>query len=125
MEVLYCFDNESFCLNGRKYKLPAFREVMPVHLAGGAEGLNVFKASSQQGAWFIVFKENNLSEGHINSLLTESKKMSEKPQQRILISLSMLDDAARLKALQEKMWIWKEEELNALFNLLDKPYIVL
>ncbi len=42
----------------------------------------------------------------------------------VIIALSQLDDAAKLRALEERMWIWNEPLLNSLMNLYDKPYIV-
>ncbi|MCR4338197.1 MAG: hypothetical protein NUV91_10380, partial [Candidatus Omnitrophica bacterium] len=58
------------------------------------------------------------------TIIQEAKKILQKPQKCILIPLSDLDENARLKALQERMWIWNEEELNTLLNFYDKPYIV-
>jgi hypothetical protein len=57
-------------------------------------------------------------------MLKESKKIIQKPQKRILISLCSLDENTRVKALQESMWIWSENELNALLNFYNKPFIV-
>ena len=56
--------------------------------------------------------------------MSESKKFSQKPQRRLIISLKDLESNTRLKALQEKMWIWNEGELNLLLNMYDKHYIV-
>ena len=50
--------------------------------------------------------------------------MNEKWHRCILISLSSLDENARVRALQERMWIWNEVEVNTLMNLFDKPFIV-
>ena len=61
----------------------------------------------------------------INQVLTIlSKQHKQKLQRRVIISLADLEANARLKALQERMWIWNEDELNTLLNLYDKPYIV-
>ena len=125
VELLHCFDNESFELNGRRYKLPLFQEIVPLKLKNTIEGgFDVIKASSPEGVWFIILKENNLCESDVNLFLAESKKFPQKPQRRVIISLDELDANARLKALQEKMWIWSEGELNTLLSFYDKPYIV-
>lgn len=125
VELLHCFDNGAFHLNGRRYTLPLFTEITPLKAKNTTEGgLDMIKASSREGVWFIILKEDNLSEGDVNIFLSESKKMSEKPHRRVIISLNDLDVNARLKALQEKMWIWNEGELNTLLSLYDKPYIV-
>ena len=41
-----------------------------------------------------------------------------------MVSLSGLDDSAKVRALQEKLWVWNEEEVNSLMHLYDEPYIV-
>jgi hypothetical protein len=50
--------------------------------------------------------------------------MGIRPRRCVIVSLSDLDEGARLRALEERMWIWNEPELNSLMNLYDKPYIV-
>lgn len=124
-ELLGCFDDELFSLNGRKYKLSSLKEVTPLKLdVQGDRDFDLLKASSAQGVWFIVLKEGILCEADVNAFMDQSKKLTHKPQRRVIISLNDLDVNTRLKALQEKMWIWNEEELNTLLNLYDKPYIL-
>lgn len=124
VELFACFDNEAFSLNGRKYKLPAFYEIAPLnsHLAGA--DVQIIKASESQGDWFIILKRNSLSENDVNAFVAELKKLNQKPQRRVIISLTDLDENARLKALQERMWIWNEKEINALLGFYDKPFIL-
>ena len=125
VELLHCFDNESFRLNGRRYKLPLFSEIMPVKLGSGvSDGIEVIKACASEGVWFIVLKEGGLGENELNLFLSQSKQLTKKPQQRVIVSLNDLEANARLRALQEKMWIWSEGELNTLLSLYDKPYIM-
>ena len=125
VELLHCFDNESFDLNGRRYKLPSFGEVTSVEFENTPEhSFKVLKADSSEGSWFIIIKEDCLLEGEVNAFLTESKKIDHKPQRRIVIALSDLDANIKLKALQEKMWVWNENELNTLLSFYDKPYIL-
>lgn len=125
IELLRCFNDESFYLNGRLYKLPSFSGIVPLKLRTVENlGINLIQASSNEGEWFIVLKESMLNESDVGMFLSESKKLDQKPQRRVIISLSDLDANARLRALQEKMWIWNEDELNTLLSLYDKPYIV-
>ncbi len=124
MELLYCFDNESFHLNGRKYKLPIFRELIPLKLRNES-GLSydMIKAMTDESTWFIILKKENLVEQDVNLILKETKKLERKTGRCLIISLSNMDKNARLKALQERCWIWNENELNTLLMLFDKPYI--
>ncbi len=125
IELFHCFEDEAFFINGRRYKLPLFREIVPKKgRKGSQEYLDAIRASTSQGDWFIVLKTATICENDINTIVTESKKLPQRPQKCILISLSDIDENARVRALQERMWIWNEGELNTLLNLYDKPYIV-
>ncbi len=124
-ELFYCFENESLFLNGRRYKLPVFQEIIPIKLRHGTGNyFDVIKATSKEGLWFIVLKQDPIFENDVYTLMSEAKKLDQRPQRCVLIALSDLDENARLKALQEKFWIWHEEEINSLLNLYDKFYIV-
>ncbi len=125
VELLYCFDNASIHLNGRRYKLPVFREVVLIPMKNPeSENLDILKASSPEGIWLIGLKKENLCENDVNAFLSATKTLEPKPQRRILISLSDLDETTRIKALEERMWIWNEKEINALLGFYDKPFIV-
>ena len=124
MELLYCFDNEAFDLNGRKYKLPVFREIVPWKISNEqGQSLNVIKALTNEDVWLIAVKGENVSEAEVSALLEESRKNASKPQRHLIISLKTLDENTRLKALQERCWIWNEDEINTLLALFNKPYI--
>ena len=125
MDLLKCFGNESFNFQGRRYRLPCFYKIKPLKMKSvSRQDLDVIKAYSPDEAWFIVLNEEPLSEGDVNAFLNESKKLSQKPHRRVIISPKDLENSARLRALQEKTWIWNEGELNLLLNMYDKPYIV-
>lgn len=126
IELLRCFDNESVSVNGRKYKLPTFSKIMTVKLDGETDGrLEAIKAFSSQGQWLVLFKKEKFAESDVNAFASQARKQANKPSGCIIISLSDLDENTRLKALQERMWIWNENELNALLNFFDQPYIVI
>ncbi len=125
MELLHCFDNEAISINGRKYKLPIFHEIIPVHVQDDPNiSFDVIKASSQEEMWFIVLKDDNLCENDVNAFLTESKKFDQRPSRKIIISLRELDENTKIRALQERMWVWNEKEINTLLSFYDKPFIV-
>ncbi|MCK5012332.1 MAG: ATP-binding protein [Candidatus Omnitrophica bacterium] len=125
VDLLYCFDNEALNLNGRKYKLPVFREVTPCRFRNeGGNYVDVIKASTEDAVWFIVSKQEHVGESDVNMILREAKQIEPKPERCLIISLMDLDENTRVKALQERFWIWNERELNTLLTLFDKPYIV-
>jgi len=125
VELLHCFGNECFQLNGRKYRLPAFREIVPFKLRQ-ENGIysDFIKAKTDDAIWIIIMKKDSLSEQELRSIMQEARKIESRPEQCLIISLRELDDATRLKALQERFWIWNEGELNTLMTFFDKPYIL-
>lgn len=125
IELLYCFDNEAFNLNGRKYKVPTFRNVIPIKVKNerGAH-IDVLKATTNDSLWLVIAKKDNLLESDLTSFLNETKDSHTKPERCLIVSLSDLDENAKVKALQERFWIWNEGELNTLLTLFDKPFIV-
>jgi len=81
-------------------------------------------AGADEGQWLVVLKKDPLHENDVNGILEEMKKMSPRPQRCVVVALSGLDDNAKLRALQEKFWVWNEPEVNALMHLYDEPCIV-
>ena len=125
VDLLHKFDSEAFELVGRRYKLSMFREITPVKLRLGAGNfIDAINAQAEDGQWLVILKKDPVHENELNALIEEMKKMSPKPQRAVIVSLSGLDDNAKIRALQEKLWVWNEEELNTLMHLYDEPYIV-
>jgi predicted transcriptional regulator len=124
-ELLYCFDNESLDLNGRKYKLPSFREMTALRIPSSRqeEDLDVIKATTGESHWYIVMKKDHFDENDVNAVMSEIKRSGERPERCLIISLTDLEQNTKIRALQEKFWIWNERELNTLLTLFDKPFI--
>ncbi len=124
-DLVSCFDNEAFELNGRRYKLPVFSEVTPLKLRNDSGNyLDLIKATTDRNTWVIISKKDGLNEADVSAILQEAKKMPLKPERCLIISLSALEDTVKLRALQEKFWVWNEAELKTLLTLFDKSYIV-
>ncbi len=124
LELFACFENESLSINGRRYKLPAFRQMTPTRIPLALGGhLDLIRAVCDEGEWMIMLKSGVVGENEINSMLAETKKIIHKPQRCVLISFDYLDENARVKALQERMWIWNEGELSTLSSIFDKSLI--
>ena len=125
VELLYCFEDDAVQINNRRYKLPLFQAISTTKARKGQGAYyDVIKAQTQDGEWCIVLSWDPLTEQDISAILKESKKIVQKPQKRVLISMSSLDENTRVKALQESMWIWNENELNTLLNFYNKPFII-
>jgi len=124
IDLLHKFDEEAFELGGRKYKLSSFKEITQLKLRLGAGNfLDALVASSSEDQWLIVLKKDPVFEHDLSNLSEEIKKLSPRPGRCVLVSLSGLDESARVRALQEKWWIWNEGEVNTLMYLYDEPYL--
>ncbi|MFH0754908.1 MAG: ATP-binding protein [Candidatus Omnitrophota bacterium] len=124
-ELVSCFSNELLTLRGHLYRLPVFTQIRPLKIkARGGNSFDVLEAKSEDGVWLLVLRKDPVGEADIHFVAEEARKMGVRPRRCVIVALSELDDAAKLKALEERMWIWNESELNSLMNLYDQPYIV-
>ncbi len=124
-ELVRCFENEILSLHGHLYRLPVFTDVKPLKIRNRCGNyFDVLQAETEEGPWLLVLRKDPLAEGDINAIAEEARKLGIRPRRCVIVSLSALDEGAKLKALEERMWIWNEPELNSLMSLYDKPYIV-
>lgn len=127
IDLFHCFDDESFQMDGRRYQLPIFDQINPEDRALFSElssGFDVIRASTTNGEWVVLLNADRVTEHGLTSAMTEVRRRYGKPQRCVLIALNGLDDTVRVRALQERMWIWDERELRALLHIYDQPYIV-
>ena len=125
IDLFHCFDDESFQMDGRRYKLPVFECVNPAQTdSQQSSGFDLIRASTTTGEWVVLLNATQVTEHGLASAMTEVRKRYGKLQRCVLIALNELDDTVRVRALQERMWIWNERELRALLHIYDKPYIV-
>jgi predicted transcriptional regulator len=124
-DLMHKFDNESFVLRGRRYKLTAFKDIKVLKLRiGTGNYFDAISARGQEGLWLVVLKKDPVLDNDLNGILEEIKKLDPRPTRSVIVSLSGLDENAKLRALQEKLWIWDEDQLNSLMHLFDEPIIV-
>ena len=124
-DLMHKFDNESFMLSGRRYKLSTFNDIKVLKLRLGAGNyFDAISAQGEEGGWLVVLKKDPVQDNELSGILEEIKKLEPKPARCVIVSLSGLDENAKVRALQEKLWIWDEEQLNNLMHLFDEPIIV-
>jgi hypothetical protein len=124
IDLLHKFDEESFELSGRRYKLSTFKDVSMMKLRlGTGNSFDALLADSQEGQWLIVLKKDPVLEHDLTCLSLEIKKLDFKPGRCVLVCLKGLDESAKVRALQDKWWIWNEEQVNTLMHLYDEPYL--
>jgi len=124
-DLMHKFDNESFVLCGRRYKLTAFKDIKVLKLRIGIGNyFDAISAESEEGVWLVVLKKDPVHDSDLSGILEEIKKLDPRPTRSVIVSLSGLDENAKVRALQEKLWIWDEDQLNSLMHLFDEPIIV-
>lgn len=124
VDLLHCFDDETLQLDGRKYRLPTVHSVEPLQTRQKGHAFDVLQATTDQGMWYLVLKKDSFLEQELNDFLKQTKSFEEKPRRCVLVSMADLDENARVRALEERMWIWNEGEINTLMQLFDKPYVM-
>ncbi len=125
IDLLHKCGQEAFEIAGRRYKLSMFRDISPLKMRLSAGSyVDAIVANTDEGIWIIALKKDPVLEGDLNAFLEETKKMTPRPSRCVIVSLSGFDDNAKIKALQEKCWVWNEQEVNTLMHLYDEPYIV-
>ena len=71
-----------------------------------------------------MLRKDPVAEADIAVVTEEARLIGLRPRRCVIVSLANLDDNVKLRALEQRMWVWNEPEINALMNLFDKPYIV-
>ena len=105
--------------------MTAFRNIKVLKLRiGSGNYFDAISADGQEGGWLVVIKKDPVHDTDLNGILEEIKKLEPRPTRSVIVSLSGLDENAKVRALQEKLWIWDEDQLNSLMHLFDEPIIV-
>ena len=123
-ELLHLFENEGVYINSKRLRLVNFREIKHLnfnrrHLKEGLIG------RSSDALWIIAIKHDHLTEEDIAEFSRECKRYRKKVSIRIFISPIEIETNVRLKALEEKIWTWNLNNINVLFELFNKPEIIL
>ena len=125
IDLLQSFDNELFQLNGKKHRLPNFSAIHPLNFNGStSQNLKGLIAQTSGDLWAITYKEGMILDTDVTAFLSSTKDLNQRVTRRVIISINEIETNARLRALQEKMWIWNITDLNFVLNLYGKPYIV-
>ncbi len=125
IELFNCFDDEAVQMNGRRYKLPVFDRMSSLKkLDGSPDSFAFIDAHTSSGNWCVFLTRRSVQEQEIANIAAHLKKRNRKLERCVLIALEDLDENVRVRALQERMWIWNESELNTLLNLYGQSYIV-
>jgi hypothetical protein len=123
MELLRLFENEVVQIERKKFRLAHFKEIKPLEFnhRNLQEGLI---GRSTDSLWIIAFKQDLITEDDITVFAKECKKYRYKLQRKIIVAFQDIDANARLKALEEKIWMWDVNNLNQILDLFSKPRVI-
>jgi len=122
-ELLQLFEDDLIQIERKKIRLTHFREVKPLvfnHrlLKDGLLG------RSSDSLWIMGIKDEALTEQDITEFAKECKRYHHKSQRKILVTLKEVDQNARLRALEEKVWTWDLNSLNQILDIFSKPRVI-
>lgn len=123
VELLHLFENDTVQMERKRLRLAQFREIKTLEFnnRGLKEGII---GRSQDNLWIMAFKNDSLTEADIAAFAKECKKYRHKLQRKIIVALQDIDHNTRLKAMEEKIWVWDLNSLNQILDLYSKPRII-
>lgn len=122
-ELLFLFTDDTIQIDKKRLKLDRFREVKSLEFNNRSleEGLI---GRSNDSIWIVAFRHSMLTEDFVAEFSKECKRYRHKTQRRVIVTLKDIDANARLRALEEKIWMWDVNNLNQLLDLFSKPRII-
>lgn len=122
-ELMQLFTDDVVQIDRKKIKLTHFREIKPLEFfsKGLKEGLI---GRSGDSLWIMAVKQDFLTEDYVVEFSKECKRYRNKTQKKIIVSLNDTDANAKLRALEEKIWMWDLNNLNQLFDLFSRPRLI-
>ncbi|MEI8175632.1 MAG: ATP-binding protein [Candidatus Omnitrophota bacterium] len=121
--LMNAFNNEVIILEEKGVKLPKFASVK---IEERLETNGSFMARGSYGTgktWIFQCCRQQIDEVTMTGLIERSKKVSDTAQKRVVIALGTVDPNALLIAKENRVWVWKKEDLNFLFSLYSKTKI--
>lgn len=119
-ELLRLFENDTIQIEKKRLKLSQFREIKQIEFSKSRLKQGLLGRSSDS-LWIMAFKHDLVTEEDITEFAEECKKYRHKLQKRIIVTLCDIEDNAKLRALEEKIWTWDLNNLNQILDLFSKP----
>jgi hypothetical protein len=125
-ELLRLFRNEAVYLDRKRLRLLHFREIKPLRFKRKHINQGII-CRSNDALWIIAIKKDIITEEDIAEFSRECKKYRhQRMQNKVIITATEgINTNAHLKALEEKILTWDLSKLNLLFDLFNKPRVIL
>jgi hypothetical protein len=124
MDILRQFSDEMMQIERHKIRLNSFREVKHLEFESKhfREGLI---GRSHECVWILAFKNGFLTDDDVAAFSKECKKYRHRDQRKIIVTLAdEIDTNTRLRALEEKVLTWDIKNLNQVFDMFQKPAVI-
>ncbi|MBL7130866.1 MAG: ATP-binding protein [Candidatus Omnitrophica bacterium] len=125
MQLLNLFGNEKAQIQSKNLRFKPFKEIKPLSFNHETlkEGI---LGRAQDSLWLIGIKqEEPLKEDDIAGFIGECRRLRYiKLQTRIIVTDCAIEPNVRLKALQEKICLWDIRQLNYIFDLYNRPRLL-
>ncbi len=122
-ELLRLFADDTVQFERKRLRLDHFREIKPLEFNNG-NLKNGLIGRSVESLWIMAFKDNHLTEDDVAEFSKECKRYRHKTQRKIIVTLNDIDSNTRLRALEEKIWMWDINNVNQMFDLFSKPRVI-
>jgi GTPase SAR1 family protein len=117
-ELFELFENDIVELDRKRFMLTHFDSI-DLKRNNGSCFLN---ARRSKKSWLCCIEKDFIDEAKINYFIDSAKRKD--LLKKIIIALDGIDENAKLKALDAKIWIWNQGTLNKLFTLFEKPRLI-
>lgn len=122
-EVLKLFQDDMLQIEKKKIRLSHFREIKPLEFTSKKLKDGIL-GRSQDSLWILAIRNDSLTEEDVADFAKECKKYRNKQQRKIMVSLQDIDTNSRLRAMEEKIWMWDVNNLNYILDLFHKPRVI-
>ncbi|MBI4845788.1 MAG: hypothetical protein HY810_04860 [Candidatus Omnitrophica bacterium] len=117
-ELFETFENDIIEIDKKRFKLSRFEKVE----INNNNGISLIDGIHLKNNWLCCVGKEFIDENKVGEFLAKVKNKN--GSRKILVALEGIDANARLKALEEKVWIWDQKTINELFSLFEKPRFV-
>jgi len=122
-ELFRLFGDDIVQIDTKKLRLDHFKEIKPIELSGRSLK-DILIGRSNDSVWIMAIKPDMLTEDFVAEFSRECRRYRNKTQKKIIVTLRDCDCNARLRALEEKIWMWDLNNLNQIFDLFSKPRLI-
>ena len=121
-ELFLMFKNDTLEVNKKRHKFPLFNKVI-TRSSDTSKDYPIF-AKSPNNRWVCQVAKHKVTEEDVWNFLGDLKGARSKINRKILVVPYGIDINAKLLAQESKIALWRLKDLNHLFELFNKPKLI-